>query len=67
MSDIEVTLKRFVLVNGKWEEDTEFDVKSVTDKNGAYSFENLDTSAAGSATTILPSSISGSLVSALII
>ena len=35
MSDIEVTLKRFVLVNGKWEEDTEFDVKSVTDKNGA--------------------------------
>ena len=43
MSDIEVTLKRFVLVNGKWEEDTEFDVKSVTDKNGAYSFENLDT------------------------
>ncbi len=43
MSDIEITLKRFAFINGKWEEDTEFDVKTVTDKNGAYSFENLDT------------------------
>ncbi len=43
MPDIEVTLKRFAFINGKWEEDTEFDVKTVTDKNGAYSFENLDT------------------------
>ncbi|MDE5995334.1 MAG: hypothetical protein K2G56_00265 [Eubacterium sp.] len=43
MSGVEVTLKRFVLVNGEWKDDLDFDVKALTDKNGAYRFDNLDT------------------------
>ena len=41
--DVEVTLKRFTFINGKWEEDTDFNAITVTDKNGNYAFDNLDT------------------------
>ncbi|MDE6110655.1 MAG: hypothetical protein K2F65_01930, partial [Eubacterium sp.] len=43
MADVEVTLKRFVYENGEWTEDTKFNVKALTDKAGAYRFNNLDT------------------------
>ena len=44
LSDVEVSLKRFVFTDGKWIEDEEYEGYSVlTDENGKYSFDDLDT------------------------
>ncbi|MDE7124291.1 MAG: hypothetical protein K2N83_02220, partial [Eubacterium sp.] len=43
MSGVEVTLKRFVYVDGAWSEDTEYVNTVTTDENGNYVFSSLDT------------------------
>ncbi len=43
LSDVGITLKRFIYDNEQWIEDTKYINAAVTDKYGRYSFENLET------------------------